>query len=116
LARTLGAWLVDLVLLAGGVPLAVGLARLGAGSSWPQVALLLFLGGVALYVVGLRLSPLGATLGQDLLRTGRHGPQAPEAGRARTAPPPPVGRFCPACGQKHSPDARFCKACGRALS
>ncbi len=92
----------------------MGLARLGAGSSWPQVAALIFLGGVAFYVVGLRLSPLRATLGQDLLGARRPGRQPAEA--LPVSPPAPIRQFCPACGQGHAPDARFCKACGRALS
>ncbi len=116
LVRVIAAWLVDLFLLAGGIPLAVGLARLGAGSSWPQVAALLFLGGAALYVIGLRLSPLKATLGRDLLGVRRNRPVAQVAPSGNSAPSPPSRRFCPACGQAGAPDARFCKACGRVLS
>lgn len=88
---------LDLLLLAGGAPLACGLARLVAGALWPWAAVGLWLAGAAVYVLGLRLSPLRATLGQDLLRA-------------------PLGLRCPRCGQGASADARFCRGCGADLA
>ena len=133
--RSAAAGLVDLVLLAGGIPLAVGLARLGAGPWWPWAALFLGLAGATAYALVLRASPLKATLGQDLLGVGR-GPHAdreglvsarapapgasPTPGSLPPAPPPapaevlaaPGSTSCPRCGRSLSGDARFCGGCG----
>ena len=62
------------------------LARLTTGSSWPWATALLWLSGAALYGLGLRLSPLKATLAQDLLGL-RNRAQAP--GQAAAAPRQP---------------------------
>ena len=135
--RSAAAGLVDLVLLAGGIPLAVGLARLGAGPWWPWAALFLGLAGATAYALVLRASPLKATLGQDLLGAGR-GPHPPREGSASAGPPapavspssdpgahppaspseplvapaPPGSASCPRCGRALAGDARFCGGCG----
>lgn len=83
------AFALDLLFLAGGFPVAMLLARLTTGSSWPWATALLWLSGAALYGLGLRLSPLKATLAQDLLGL-RNRAQAPGQAAAAPTPPPPA--------------------------
>jgi len=78
---------LDLALLAGGFPLAMLLARMTAGSAWPWATALLWLSGAGLYWSGLRLSPLKATLGQDLLGLQNRARSASRA-RPEVSPPP----------------------------
>ncbi len=86
------AFALDLLFLAGGFPVAMLLARLTTGSAWPWATALLWLSGAALYGLGLRLSPLKATLAQDLLglrkRAKVPGPAAP--GPDAPTPPSPA--------------------------
>ena len=83
------AFALDLLFLAGGFPVAMLLARLTTGSSWPWATALLWLSGAALYGLGLRLSPLKATLAQDLLGL-RNRAQAPGQAAAAPTPSPPA--------------------------
>ncbi len=85
------AFALDLLFLAGGFPVAMLLARLTTGSAWPWATALLWLSGAAVYGLGLRLSPLKATLAQDLLglrnRAKAPGQAAPGLEAAMPSPP-----------------------------
>ncbi len=76
------------------------------------------------YSVGVKGARIGTGPKGSYVHLGRGGVyyreslggRTPPAGSESVQPPPPVERFCNACGNRLSPIARFCNQCGTQIT